>query len=205
MLKSLLDAVMERRAGRLTADIGEWLPTEGPVLDLGSGTGHVAARLQRDRKLEMVTADVSDIHVVGPKPVLIGDGTLPFESKQFSAALLIFMLAYPNDPAALLTQAARVTRGPIILVQTLHANPLGYAWFRAREFFWTIVAFHVSKVVGYVARDAAFSMNAKRFYTAEALGRDVQTAGLRIRSHRQRMVLPGGSLVVATWMLEHDD
>jgi SAM-dependent methyltransferase len=205
MLKALLDAVMERRARQLAADIDAWLPAEGPVLDLGSGTGHVAARLQRDRKLEMVTADVSDIHVVGPRPVLIGDGALPFESKQFSAALLIFMLAYPTDPAGLLAQAARVTRGPIILVQTLHANSLGYAWFRAREFFWTIVAFHVSKLVGYVARDATFSMNAKRFYTAEALERDVQTAGLRVRSNRQRAVLPGGALVVATMMLEHDD
>ena len=152
MLKSMLDAVMERRARQLMEQVGAWLPTEGPVLDLGSGTGHLSARLERELGLEVVTADVSDIHVVGPPPVLIADGVLPFEEGTFSAALLFFMLAYPNDPAGVLAEAARVTRGPIILVQSLHSGRLGYAWLRVREFLWTIVAFHVSKLLGYVPR-----------------------------------------------------
>ena len=29
--------------------VGAWLPAEGPVLDLGSGTGHLSARLERER------------------------------------------------------------------------------------------------------------------------------------------------------------
>ena len=205
MLKSLLDSVMERRASRLIEHVGGCLPTEGPVLDLGSGTGHLSALLERERGLDVVTADVSDIHVVGRPPVLIADGVLPFEEGAFSAALLIFMLAYPNDPAGVLVEAARVTRGPIILVQSLHANRLGYAWLRVREFLWTRVAFHVSKCLGYVPRDAQFSMTTRRFYTALELQRDVMAAGLRIRSRRERPVLPGHSLVVAGWMLERDD
>ena len=68
MLKSILDAVMERRARQLMEQVGAWLPAEGPVLDLGSGTGHLSARLERELGLEVVTADVSDIHVVGPPP-----------------------------------------------------------------------------------------------------------------------------------------
>ena len=99
MLKSLFDAVMERRSRQLIEQVGAWLPTEGPVLDLGSGTGHLSARLERELGLEVVTADVSDMHVVGRPPVLIADGVLPFEEGTFSAALLFFMLAYPNDPA----------------------------------------------------------------------------------------------------------
>jgi ubiquinone/menaquinone biosynthesis C-methylase UbiE len=202
MLTSLLDAVMERRADQLVKQVGDWLPSEGPVLDLGSGTGHLSARLERERGLEMVTADVSDIHVVGPPPVLIADGVLPFEQKTFSAALLFFMLAYPNDPAGVLAEAARVTRGPIVLVQSLHSGRLGYACLRVREFLWTIVAFHVSKVLGYVNPKAKFTMNTLRFYTAHELQRDVITAGLRIRARRERPVLPGRSLVVAAWILE---
>ena len=197
-----LTAVMERRSRGLIEQVSEWLPAEGPVLDLGSGTGHLSARLERELRLEVVTADVSDIHVVGPPPVLIADGVLPFEEKTFSAALLFFMLAYPKDPAGVLSEAARVTRGPIIVVQSLHSGRLGYAWLRIREFLWTIVAFHVSKMLGYVPPEAKFSMNTRRFYTAEALGRDVVAAGLRIRSRRERPVLPGRSLVVAGWMLE---
>jgi ubiquinone/menaquinone biosynthesis C-methylase UbiE len=176
MLRSMFDAVMERRSRRLIEQVGEWLPDEGSVLDLGSGTGHLSARLKRDLGLDVVTADVSDLHVVGPPPVLIADGVLPFEDRTFSAALLLFMLAYPKDPAGVLVEAARVTRGPIIVVQSLHAGPLGYAWLRVREFLWTIVAFHISKMIGYVPADAEFTMQTRRFYTAAALQRDLVAA-----------------------------
>jgi ubiquinone/menaquinone biosynthesis C-methylase UbiE len=205
MLKSLLDAVMERRARALIEQVGAWLPTEGPVLDLGSGTGHVSARLERERRLEVVAADVSDIHVVGPPPVPIADGVLPFEEKRFSAALLFFVLAYPNDAAGVLAEAARVTRGPIIVVQTLHSNRLGYAWLRVREFLWTIVAFHVSKRIGYVPPEAEFTMKTRRFYTSRELQRDVMAAGLRIQSRRERALLPRRSLFVAAWILGSDE
>ena len=113
MLKSILDAVMERRARQLMEQVGAWLPTEGPLVDLGSGTGHLSARLKRELGLDVVAADVSDMHVVGPPPVLIVDGVLPFEDGTFSAALLFFMLSYPNDPAGVLVEVARVTRGRI--------------------------------------------------------------------------------------------
>jgi SAM-dependent methyltransferase len=205
MLGPLFDAVMERRSRRLIEQVGPWLPSEGPLLDLGSGTGHLSARLERELGLEVVPADVSDMHVVGPPPVLIADGALPFEGGTFSAALLFFMLAYPKDPVRVLAEAARVTRGPVVLVQTLYAGRLGYAWHRAREFLWTIAAFHVSKLIGYVPPEAEFTMQTRRFYTAAELQRDVVKAGLRIRSRRERPVLPGGYLVVAAWMLDRND
>ena len=202
MLKALFDAVMDRRAGQLMDLVGPSLPTEGPVLDLGSGTGHLSARLEREMGIEVVTADVTDIHVVGRPPVLIGDGVLPFEARTFSATLLLFMLGYPQDAPRVLAEASRVTRGPVILVQTLNSGRIGYAWHRGREFFWTFVAFHLAKLLGYVPRDAHFTMNTRRFYTAHTLQRDVTAAGLRIRSRRERVVLPGRKLVVAGWILE---
>ena len=202
MLTTLFDAVMERRARQLIDHVGAWLPAEGPVLDLGSGTGHLSAWLERERGLEVITADVSDMHVVGRPPVLIVDGVLPFEKETFSAALLFFMLAYPKDPAGVLAEAARVTRGPIILVQTLYSGHVGYTWHRVREFVWTIVAFHVSKLIGYVPADAKFAMQTRRFYTDHELRRELSAAGLRIQSRRERRVLPGRALVVAGLLLE---
>jgi ubiquinone/menaquinone biosynthesis C-methylase UbiE len=195
---------MERRARQLMKLVGAWLPAEGPLLDLGSGTGHFAARLERELGLDVITADVSDMHVVGRRPVVVADGVLPFDDETFSAALLCFVLAYPKDAASVLSEAARVTRGPIIVVQSLHSRRLGYAWLRVREFLWTTVAFHVSKVLGYVQAEAEFTMHARRFYTAQELRREVKAAGLRIRSRRERPVLPGGSLVVAACNLERD-
>ena len=204
MLTSLFDAVMERRSRQLIEQMGAWLPTDGPVLDLGSGTGHLSVQLERELGLEVVTADVSDMHVVGRPPVLVTDGVLPFEDGTFRAALLLFMLAYPSDPAGVLVETARVTRGPIILVQSLHSGRFGYAWLRVREFLWTVVAFHVSKLIGYVPPRAAFTMRARRFYTDPELRRELAAAGLRIRSRRERPLLPGRALVVAGWMLERD-
>jgi SAM-dependent methyltransferase len=205
MLKSIFDAVMERRSSGLIAQVGSWLPSEGPVLDVGSGTGHLSARLERELGLEVVTADVTDMHVMGRPPILIANGVLPFEAGTFSAALLLFMLAYPIDPAGLLVEVARVTRGPIILVQTLHSTRLGYAWFRMREFLWTTVAFHVSKFIGYVSPHAEFTMQTRRFYSEDALQRELVAAGLRVRSRRERPVLPGRALVITGLLLERDD
>jgi SAM-dependent methyltransferase len=205
MLNSLLDAVMERRARQQVKQLGARLPADGPVLDLGSGTGHLSARLERERGLEMVAADVRDIHVVGPPPILLADGVLPFEDRTFSATLLLFVLTYPNDPAGVLREAARVTRGPIILMQSLHSGRAGYAWLRVREFFWTVVGFHVSRLLGYVPRDAEFAMRARRFYTDEELRREVAAAGLRIRSQCERPASSSRTLVVADWILERDE
>lgn len=205
MLKAIFDGVMERRARQLMEQMRALLPVDGPVLDLGSGTGHLSARLERDLGLEVTTADVSDMHVVGRAPVLISDGILPFEDRKFSGALLVFMLAYPKHPASVLTEVARVTRGPIVVVQSLHANRFGYAWLRVREFVWTVVAFHVSKALRYVPAQAKFTMNTRRFYTARELHREVTAAGLRVRSRSERRILPDGSLVVAAWSLERDE
>ncbi len=205
MLKFLFDAVMERRTRQLIEQVRPWLPARGPLLDLGSGTGHLAAQLEHDAGLEVVTADVSDMHVVGRAPTIITDGPLPFRDEEFSAALLIFMLAYPAKPSAVLAEAARVSNGSVIVVQSLYSGRAGYMWHRYREFVWTIVAFHISKLIRYVPRHARFSMRTRRFYTREEIEGDVARAGLRVRSLRERAVLPGGALVVAAMLLENND
>jgi ubiquinone/menaquinone biosynthesis C-methylase UbiE len=193
---------MERRARQLMEQVRPWLPTEGPVLDLGSGTGHLSDLLERELGVDVVTADVSDMHIVGRPPVLISDGPLPFKEGTFSAALLFFMLAYPKNPAAVLAEAARVTRGPIIVVQSLYSGRVGYTWHRMREFVWTVVAFHASKLIGYVPADATFTMHTRRFYTDHELRRELSAAGLRILSRQDRSVLPGRALVVAGLLLK---
>jgi hypothetical protein len=47
-------------------------------------------------------------------------------------------------------------------------------------------------------------MRTRRLYSGPELRREVESAGLRIRSRRERPVLPGRALVVAGWMLEPD-
>ena len=68
----------------------------------------------------------------------------------------------------------------------------------------TIVAFNVSKLLGYVPRSAKFSMQTRRFYSADALRLELTTAGLKVCAQRERPILPGRSLVVAGWSVEPD-
>ena len=204
MIKRVLDHVMQRRAKDLLALIDGWVPRRGQVLDLGSGTGH-AAWLLSQADADVVTADVSDIHVAGPTPVLIGDGVLPFDDDAFAATLMLFMLAYPDDPVAVLKETGRVTYGPVIVVQTVYRGWIGKACHRARELFWTVFAFHASRAVGYVPAGAKFSMRTRRFYTPATLAHDVADAGLRVMERRIRRLLPKGTLEVVAWRLERND
>ena len=103
----------------------------------------------------------------------------------------LLMLAYPKEPAAVLREAARATRGQIIVVQTLSAGVFGRTWHRMREFVWTIAAFHVSKLVGYVSPNAKFTMHTRRFYTAQALRREALAAGLARTTSGAPGIFPG--------------
>jgi SAM-dependent methyltransferase len=205
-MRSLMDAVMDYRSRKIVAQVGDWLPATGPLLDLGSGTGHLAAYIERERGVDVITADVADLHKVGRRPIVISEGRLPFDDGAFAATLLAFMLAYPRDPAAVLAEAGRVTRlgAPVIVVQTLSANALGRAWHRGREFSWTFAAFHLGRMFGYVPRDAPFTMSTRRFYSVAGFEREIERSGLRVRARRTRAVLPGGALVVAAFCLERD-
>lgn len=204
MFKSLFDSIMDRRSTQLLEQMDEWLPQAGSIIDIGSGTGHFAERAERERGADIVPTDVVDIHVTGKTPILISDDELPFADDTHAAALMLFMLHYPANPVGLLAEVSRVTRGPVIIVQSLYSGAFGYTWLRCREFVWTYVAFHLSRLIRYVPQSATFSMNARRFYSADVLEQHANVAGLRITEKRSRALLPFGMLAVGTWKLERD-
>lgn len=119
--KSLLNAVhnsavFSRRVGVLAGHLANAVPGPGRVLDLGSGDGSIAAALMQLRPdLEVEGVDV----MVRPRtqiPVTKYDGvTLPFEDQSFDFATIVDVLHHTTDPAAVLTEAARVARQGIVL------------------------------------------------------------------------------------------
>lgn len=104
----------------------------GRVLDLGAGTGHTAALLAQ-RGWAVTMADVPPhAGALGQRLVaqpiaarlgresgvrrLLYDGsTLPFPDCSFDAVLLAFVLHHCADPAAVLREAARVSRRVLVL------------------------------------------------------------------------------------------
>jgi SAM-dependent methyltransferase len=119
--KLLLNAVhnstvFSRRVRVLAGHLADAVPGPGRVLDLGSGDGSIAAALMKLRPdLSVEGVDV----MVRPRtqiPVTSYDGvTLPFGDASFDYVTIVDVLHHTTDPAAVLTEAARVARQGIVL------------------------------------------------------------------------------------------
>jgi len=108
--------IFSRRVEVLASEICKLLPQDCRVLDVGSGSGDIAVAVMRSRP--DVTIQGVDVFVRGETaiPVTAFDGlTLPFENESFDCAMLIDVLHHTDDPAELLSEAARVSTKGIIL------------------------------------------------------------------------------------------
>ncbi len=106
----------------------------GRVLDLGAGTGHTAALLAQEG-WQVTMADVRPhagalgqrlvAHPIAARlgrefgvPRVLYDGlTLPFAGQAFDVVLLAFVLHHCTDPQAVLREAARVSRGRVLVLE----------------------------------------------------------------------------------------
>ena len=150
-MKSIMDRLLRRRAARLVRFILPDLPTVGPILDVGSGTGHNAACLAGIAPLDVIEADVVDFHLIGRGPVLFDGKVLPFPDAQFSASILLFVLQYVAEPESLLNEMCRVTTGRVMVLQSIYSGPIGHAILRAWEFVTGHFAFVVASAFGLIS------------------------------------------------------
>ena len=108
--------VHRRRTDVLAGRLAELLPRDASVLDVGTGDGLIARKvldLRPDLALRAVEVLVRpDQHV----PVEAFDGrTLPYADGSFDTVMLVDVLHHDDDPAALLAEAQRVSRGIVVL------------------------------------------------------------------------------------------
>lgn len=108
--------VFGRRVRRLAAAITERLPVNARVLDVGCGSGDLAALVMQMRP--DVTIEGIDV-LVRPGtaiPVHAFDGKhIPFDDDAFDAAIVVDVLHHTDDPAAVLGEIARVA--PIVIIK----------------------------------------------------------------------------------------
>ena len=129
-MKALSHKMLEKRAAYLYSWYGDYLPRQGKILDLGSGTGHNAQLIRRKRGLTVFEADVTNMNMFGQKPILFDGRCLPFPDNEFDAVMLLFVLHYAPDPAILLKEVTRVTNGSIIVFQSTFSGSIGYLLYR---------------------------------------------------------------------------
>lgn len=109
---SLYDQLLNGRAAR----------DARPALDVGTGDGLALAAITQGTPLHGVAIDLTAPgHWSGPTEwsVVQADAQrLPFDDGSFNSALMVDVFEWLRHPAATLGEIARVTRGPLLVVQT---------------------------------------------------------------------------------------
>jgi len=177
--RMVLHAALERRARALAARLVPHLPVSGRALDIGSGTGHNAQAIRALTRLVIEEVDVCDMHVVGGGPALFNGRTLPYPDGCFAVSTILFVLQCADDPAALLREAARVTAGPVVVIQSTCEGTLGDRLLRVRSLALGPFAFRVARRLGFVAGPWA-SLVPRRRFTRAGFQEVLEQAGLTL-------------------------
>ena len=123
-----LPALMRKRARGKWAWLRPHAVTPGRVLDLGAGDGFVGEAVARSSDAEVVLADVLDFNRTD-LPLVRTDGRrLPFGDRAFDTTLLTFVLHHAADPVAVLREARRVTRGRVLVLESIAETPWDRVW-----------------------------------------------------------------------------
>jgi SAM-dependent methyltransferase len=107
--------VFTRRIRKLATAIAERLPKDARVLDVGCGSGELAAlvmKMRPDVSIEGIDVLVRPGTAI---PVTEYDGYhIPFADNEFDAAMVIDVLHHTDDPAAVLAEIARIAPHVIV-------------------------------------------------------------------------------------------
>lgn len=117
LLRAWNDLPMNRGRERdLPRRLSPYVPAGAAVLDVGCGDGAIAAGLLAASETRSVCG-VDPLPRPAPAIPVVGfDGaTLPYADDAFDLVTLIDVLHHTRDPARLLGEAARVSRGPILI------------------------------------------------------------------------------------------
>ncbi len=130
--------IMELRAAELVRSIRDFVVGES-VLDVGSGSGFIAKEL-RDQLLRSNQAktvkcvDVKNYHKVD-LPFQLFDGvSLPFEDNSFDTVIFVYVLHHTDNQHQLLTEAKRVARRKVLVVEDLFVGNWNRKWLSFLDF-----------------------------------------------------------------------
>ncbi len=102
-----------------------YLTEVSSLVDVGCGSGWVAARLAERGSLALSTVDIGDFRAVATPDFHVFDGVrLPFPDKSCDAALFSFVLHHVPDELKplLITEAKRVCRKRILVIEDTPAS-----------------------------------------------------------------------------------
>lgn len=111
------------RARFLTSLFEANLGSKSSIIDVGSGTCHIADLLT-DKGYKVSPVDVVNLSFSPKTSPLIYDGKkLPFKDRSFDTAILITVLHHTKSPEAILAEASRVA-GQVVIIEDIYKNKL---------------------------------------------------------------------------------
>ncbi len=111
-------------ARRLPPRLAAHVPQGARVLDVGCGDGTIAARVAALAGAAGIEGVDTVLQPRPAVPVTAFDGhVLPFGEDSFDLVMLVDVLHHSRQPQALLAEAVRVSRGPVLIKDHDWTNP----------------------------------------------------------------------------------
>jgi len=131
-MKGVIEKIANRRADRILDMFCEFIERGSRVLDIGAGGGWIAEELKKRKGVDVILLDILDFNQSSLPHVIYDGKRIPFGDNSFDASLLIFTLHHCQNPAEILKEARRVTKGKIVIIEDIADSFFGrfflYLW-----------------------------------------------------------------------------
>jgi SAM-dependent methyltransferase len=173
MKKAHNKLVFDRRVRVLSDELAERLPRNARVLDIGCGSGDMAAAIMAKRP--DVTIDGVDVLVRPETAIKVKeyDGkTIPIFDGAYDVAMLVDVLHHTDDPGAVLAEAARVASQGVLIKDHYRDGPVAGAILRFMD--WVGNASHgVRLPYSYLSRNQWSSIWQRLKLAPSQMGEDI--------------------------------
>ncbi len=132
MVRNFPGLGLENRAESFVGIFENHLTPGSEVLDIGGGWGFYAEPLEK-RGHSLTVLDVVKPSFQKAPVIIYPGGKMPFEDKTFDTSLMVTMLHHTPDPESILREAARVTRGRVIVIEDIYNGPIDRVWTILRD------------------------------------------------------------------------